>query len=166
MPLPQVTMTGNLTADPELRFTPSGDAVASFTVACNGRYQDRQTQEWKDGDSIFVRCSVWRMAAENLAESGLARGHSVVVTGELFQREYETREGEKRRSLECKVRTVAAAITGYQTTKGMKRIQSGGGQWDGGQGEAPPPTDDPWGRAPSESSQAAASGGFPDEPPF
>lgn len=163
MPLPQITMTGNLTADPELRFTPSGDAVASFTVACNERYQDKNTQEWKDGDSIFVRCSVWRKQAENLAESGLQRGQSVVVVGTLFQREYETREGEKRRSLECKVRSVAAAITGYQTTRGIQKTSTGGATWDGGQGDAPPPGDDPWGSAPSSGGQ---QGGFSDEPPF
>src|SRR5947199_9543171 len=89
-----ITLVGNLVDDPELRFTPSGAAVANFTVASTPRFLDKQTNEWKDGDALFLRCSVWRQAAENVAES-LQRGARVIVTGRLKQRSYETQEGEK-----------------------------------------------------------------------
>src|SRR3954466_12634136 len=94
-----ITVVGNLTADPELRFTPSGAAVASFTVASTPRTFDRQTNEWKDGEALFLRCSAWRQMAENVAES-LQRGFRVMVQGRLVQRSYETREGEKRTVIE------------------------------------------------------------------
>src|SRR4051794_16756188 len=90
-----ITVVGNLTDDPELRFTPSGAAVANFTVASTPRFLDKQTKEWKDGDALFLRCSIWRQAAENVAES-LQRGARVIVQGRLKQRSYETKEGEKR----------------------------------------------------------------------
>src|SRR5881409_4071447 len=97
-----ITVVGNLTADPELRFTPSGAAVANFTVASTPRTFDKNTNEWKDGEALFLRCSVWRQAAENVAES-LTRGARVIVTGRLKQRSYETREGEKRTVVELEV---------------------------------------------------------------
>jgi single-strand DNA-binding protein len=102
-----LTVVGNLTADPELRFTPSGDAVANFTVASTPRTFDRQTQEWKDGDALFLRCSVWRQQAENVAE-GLRRGDRVVVVGRLKQRSYE-KDGQKRTVLELEADEVAAS---------------------------------------------------------
>src|SRR5579884_1131477 len=97
-----ITVVGNLTDDPELRFTPSGAAVASFTVASTPRTFDRATNEWKDGDALFLRCSIWRQAAENVAES-LQRGSRVIVTGRLRQRSFETKEGEKRTVVEVEV---------------------------------------------------------------
>ena len=97
-----ITVIGNLTADPELRFTPSGAAVANFTVASTPRMFDRQTNEWKDGEALFLRCNIWREAAENVAES-LTRGSRVIVSGRLKQRSFETREGEKRTVVELEV---------------------------------------------------------------
>lgn len=97
-----ITVIGNLTADPELRFTPAGAAVANFTVASTPRTFDRQTNEWKDGEALFLRCNIWREAAENVAES-LTRGSRVIVSGRLKQRSYETREGEKRTVVELEV---------------------------------------------------------------
>src|SRR3978361_1422528 len=110
-----ITVVGNLTADPELRFTPSGAAVASFTVASTPRTLDRATNEWKDGDALFLRCSVWRQAAENVAES-LTRGSRVIVQGRLRQRSYETREGEKRTVVEMEVDEVGPSLR-YATAK-------------------------------------------------
>jgi len=104
-----ITVVGNLTADPELRFTPSGAAVASFTVAATPRTLDRQSGEWKDGDALFMRCNIWRQAAENVAES-LTRGARVIVTGRLRQRSYETKEGEKRTVVELEVDEVGPSL--------------------------------------------------------
>src|ERR687890_1558906 len=104
-----ITVVGNLTADPELRFTPSGAAVASFTVASTPRNFDRQTNEWKDGEALFLRCSIWRQAAENVAES-LQRGMRVVVTGRLKQRSFETKEGEKRSVIEMQVDEIGPSL--------------------------------------------------------
>ena len=98
----QITLIGNLTSDPELRFTPSGAAVAKFTVASTPRYMDRQTNEWKDGDTLFLQCQIWRQAAENVAET-LTRGMRVIVSGRLKQRSCETKEGEKRTVFEVEV---------------------------------------------------------------
>ncbi len=122
-----ITVVGNLTADPELRFTPSGAAVASFTVASTPRTMDRTTNEWKDGDALFLRCSIWRQAAENVAES-LTRGMRVVVQGRLQQRSYETREGEKRTVVEMQVDEVGPSLR-YATAKvnRTQRGSSGGG---------------------------------------
>ena len=147
-----VTVVGNLTADPELRFTPSGAAVASFTVAASSRYMDRQTNEWKDTDPVFMRCSVWRQYAENVAES-LTKGTRVIVQGRLKQRSYETREGEKRTVVEMEVDDVGPALR-YATTKITRtaRGDGGGGGFGGGA-----PADDPW-------ASAGPAGG--DEPPF
>ena len=129
-----ITVVGNLTADPELRFTPSGAAVANFTVASTPRQFDRQSNEWKDGDTLFMRCSVWREAAENVAES-LTKGTRVIVQGRLVQRSYETREGEKRTVVELQVDEVAPSLR-YATAKVTRSQRSGGGggNFGGGSG--------------------------------
>lgn len=145
-----VTVVGNLTSDPELRFTPNGLAVASFTVASTTRVMDRNTNEWKDGDTLFLRCSVWRQYAENVAES-LTKGTRVIVTGRLKQRSYETKEGEKRTSVEMDVDDIGPVLR--NATAKVTRV-SGGGNGNGGGGSAP--IDDPW-------AAPAISG---DEPPF
>ena len=126
-----ITLVGNLTADPELRFTPSGAAVANFTVASTPRTFDRQSNEWRDGDAMFLNCAVWRQAAENVAES-LQKGMRVIVQGRLKSRSYETREGEKRTVFEVDVDEVGPALR-YATAK-VTRTTSGGGQGGGGQG--------------------------------
>src|ERR1700751_2528335 len=120
-----ITVVGNLTADPELRFTPSGAAVANFTVASTPRIYDRQTGEWKDGEALFLRCNIWREAAENVAES-LTRGARVIVTGRLKQRSFETREGEKRTVVELEVDEIGPSLR-YATAKVNKASRSGGG---------------------------------------
>ena len=147
-----VTVVGNLTNDPELRFTPSGAAVASFTVASSSRYLDKQTQEWKDGEPLYMRCSVWRQYAENVAES-LQKGMRVIVQGRLKQRSYETREGEKRTVVEMEVDDVGPALR-YATAK-VNRVQRQGGFGENGGGSGAP-ADDPWASGPAVS----------DEPPF
>ena len=119
-----ITLIGNLTADPELRFTPSGAAVANFTVASTPRTFDRQTNEWRDGDAMFLNCAVWRQAAENVAES-LQKGMRVIVSGRLKSRSYETREGEKRTVFEVDVDEIGPALR-YATAK-VTRTTSGGG---------------------------------------
>ncbi len=120
-----ITVIGNLTADPELRFTPSGAAVANFTVASTPRTFDRQTNEWKDGEALFLRCNIWREAAENVAES-LTRGARVIVSGRLKQRSFETREGEKRTVVELEVDEIGPSLK-YATAKVNKASRSGGG---------------------------------------
>jgi len=152
-----ITVVGNLTADPELRFTPSGAAVANFTVASTPRTFDRQTQEWKDGDALFMRCNVWRQAAENVAES-LTRGARVVVSGRLKQRSFETKEGEKRTVVELEVDEVGPSLR-YATAKVTKASRGSGGSAGGGFGGSGSSggSDDPW------STPAAPS---TDEPPF
>jgi single-strand DNA-binding protein len=163
-----ITVVGNLTADPELRFTPSGAAVASFTVASTPRTLDRATNEWKDGDALFLRCSIWRQAAENVAES-LTRGSRVIVSGRLKQRSFETREGEKRTVMELDVDEVGPSLR-YATAK-VNRTQrgsstgggfGGGGSGSGSGGGGGSAAEDPWGSAPP----ADGGGGFSDEPPF
>ena len=152
-----VTVVGNLTNDPELRFTPSGAAVASFTVASSSRYLDKATNEWKDADPTYLRCSVWRQYAENVAES-LTKGTRVIVTGRLKQRSYETREGEKRTVMEIEVDDVGPALR-YATAK-VNRVQRQGGGFGetGATGGGSAPADDPW---------ATGGGGAAyDEPPF
>src|SRR3954454_6144151 len=138
-----ITVVGNLTDDPELRFTPSGAAVANFTVASTPRFLDKQTNEWKDGDALFLRRSIWRQAAENVAES-LQRGARVIVQGRLKQRSYETKEGEKRTVYEVDVDEVGPSLR-YATAKVVKgqRGGGGGGGFGGGQ-SSPSPADDPW----------------------
>ncbi|MGV0748220.1 single-stranded DNA-binding protein [Mycobacterium sp. SMC-11] len=162
-----ITVVGNLTADPDLRFTPSGAAVANFTVASTPRVFDRQSGEWKDGDALFLRCNIWREAAENVAES-LTRGSRVIVTGRLRQRSFETREGEKRTVYEVEVDEVGPSLR-YATAKINKVSRGGGGGGFGGGGGMPasagpsgPPAEDPWGSAPASGS----FGGADDEPPF
>ena len=120
-----ITVIGNLTDDPELRFTPSGAAVAKFRVASTPRFLDKQTNEWKDGEPLFLACNVWRQAAENVAES-LQRGARVIVTGRLRQRSYETREGEKRTVIELEVDEIGPSLR-YATAKVQKMSRSGGG---------------------------------------
>jgi len=159
-----ITIIGNITNDPELRFTPSGAAVASFTVASTPRFLDKQTNEWKDGEALFLRCSIWRQAAENVAES-LQRGMRVIVQGRLKQRSFETKEGEKRTVVEVEVDEVGPSLR-YATAKVTKAQRSGGqggggyssGGGGGGYGGGAP-ADDPW-------ATPAPGGEFSDEPPF
>ena len=162
-----ITVIGNLTNDPELRFTPSGQAVASFTVASTPRTLDRQSNEWKDGDPLFLRCTVWRQAAENVAET-LHKGFRVIVQGRLKQRSFETREGEKRTVVELDVDEVGPSLR-YATARVNKAGRSGGNGGFGGDrapastggggygGGGGAPVDDPWSQPP---------GGYSDEPPF
>jgi single-strand DNA-binding protein len=178
-----ITITGNLVDDPELRFTPSGAAVAKFRVASTPRTFDRQTNEWKDGDSLFLTCSVWRQAAENVAES-LTRGMRVIIQGRLKQRSYEDNEGVKRtvyeldveevgpslRNATAKVEKVRRNSEGYGNGGGGQQQSAGGGGWNGGGGQQQSAGGgDPW------ASQAPAGGGwnaqgsasnYSDEPPF
>jgi single-strand DNA-binding protein len=181
-----ITVIGNLTSDPELRFTPSGHAVAGFTIASTPRTFDRQSNEWKDSETLFLRCTVWRQAAENVAES-LQKGFRVIVQGRLKQRSYETREGEKRTVIELEVDEVGPSLR--NATARVNRANraggnggggggfsggnggggGGGGSYGGGGAGAPAggaggygggssaPVDDPWSQPP---------GGFSDEPPF
>jgi single-strand DNA-binding protein len=148
-----ITVVGNLTDDPELRFTSSGAAVANFTVASTPRFFDKQTNEWKDGDALFLRCSIWRQAAENVAES-LSKGSRVIVQGRLKQRSYETREGERRTVYELDVDEVGPSLR-YATAKVSKVTRSGGGGFGGGSAPSAP-AEDPWASAPTAD----------DEPPF
>ncbi len=178
----QITIAGNLVSDPELRYTPTGQAVATFRVASTPRFMDRNTNEWKDGESLFLSCNVWRQAAENVAES-LQRGMRVIVNGRLRQRQYETREGEKRTVYEVEVDDVGPSLRNA-SAKVTKSNRSGGGGGGGGGfggggggggnsggggqggsggygGSSGGRSDDPW---------ASDAGGFgegsSDEPPF
>jgi single-strand DNA-binding protein len=188
-----ITVVGNLVDDPELRFTPSGAAVAKFRIASTPRTFDRQTNEWKDGESLFLTCSVWRQAAENVAES-LQKGMRVVVQGRLKQRSYDDREGVKRTVYELDVEEVGPSLKnatakvtkttgrGGQGGFGGGGGQQGGGNWGGSSGGAPQggggaPADDPWATsAPAGGSQPqgggggwggnSSGGGYSDEPPF
>jgi single-strand DNA-binding protein len=174
-----ITVVGNLVADPELRFTPSGQPVATFRVASTPRVMDRQTNEWKDGDSLFLTCNVWRQAAENVAES-LQRGMRVLVTGRLKQRNYETKEGEKRTVYEVEVDDVGPSLRNASAK--VNRVSRGGGEGGfgggngnrggggygggtngNGNGNSQPSSgggsrnEDPW---------ASSDAGYSDEPPF
>ena len=169
-----ITVIGNLTDDPELRFTPSGAAVAKFRVASTPRTLDRNSGEWKDGEPLFLQCNVWRQVAENVAES-LHRGARVIVSGRLRQRSYETREGEKRTVMELEVDEIGPSLR-YATAKVQKMSRSGGGGSGGGfggggggnsGGGAPSQggyADDPWATA----APVGGPGGnnFDEEPPF
>jgi single-strand DNA-binding protein len=180
-----ITVVGNLTDDPELRFTPSGAAVAKFRIASTPRTLDRQSGEWKDGEPLFLACNIWRDAAEHVAES-LQRGARVIVQGRLRQRSYETREGEKRTVYELEVDEIGPSLR-YATAKVQRMSRSGGGGGGGGFGASnggggnrqPSSTsssgggggnfDDPW--ATAAPAQGGRSGGgtsssFDDEPPF
>jgi single-strand DNA-binding protein len=175
----QITIAGNLVDDPELRFTPSGQPVAKFRIASTPRYMDRSTNEWKDGDSLFLTCNVWRQAAENVAES-LTRGMRVIVQGRLRQRSYETKEGEKRTVYEVEVDDVGPSLrnasakvnrvarsggdggygggqrsSGGRSSGGQSSGGQGGGQGGGYGGGGEP---DPW--------ASDSPGGYSDEPPF
>lgn len=155
-----LTVVGNLTADPELRFTQSGAAVASFTVASTPRNFDKQSGEFKDGDALFLRCNVWRQVAENVAES-LVRGSRVIVSGRLKQRSFDTKEGEKRTVVELDVDEIGPSLR-YATAKVNKVDRSGGSGGSGGfGGGAKAEESDPRGSAPPPS-----GGGFADQPPF
>ncbi len=157
-----ITIIGNLTADPELRFTPAGAAVANFTVAATPRVFDRNTNEWKDGDALFMRCNIWREPAENVAES-LTRGARVIVSGRLRQRSFETREGEKRTVVELEVDEIGPSLR-YATVKVNKTSRGGGGGGFGGGGapaqSRPAAGADPWGSTP------ASFSGDAEDPPF
>ncbi|MCB4208597.1 single-stranded DNA-binding protein [Arthrobacter sp. UM1] len=175
-----ITVIGNLTADPELRFTPSGSAVANFTIASTPRTFDRQTNEWKDGETLFLRASVWRDAAENVAES-LTKGTRVIAQGRLRSRSYETKEGERRTSMELDVDEIGPSLR--YATASVKRTQRGGGGggfggggqqgggfgggnsgggWGGGQQQ---PQSDPW-ATPGGNSGGWGNGPDVSEPPF
>jgi single-strand DNA-binding protein len=175
----QITIVGNIVDDPSLRFTPNGQAVAKFRIASTSRFLDRQSNEWKDGESLFLSCNVWRQAAENVAES-LQRGMRVIVQGRLKQRSYETREGEKRTVYEIEVDDCGPSLKNATAKVNKTQRQGGGGgfggdQGSGGQGQPQggfgqqggqqsnqggnQPADDPW---------ATGGGGFSDDsaPPF
>ena len=166
----QITIVGNLVGDPELRYTQTGQAVATFRVASTPRFRDNATGEWKDGDSLFLSCNVWRQAAENVAES-LQRGSRVIVSGRLRQRSYETREGEKRTVYEVEVDDVGPSLrnASAKVTKSSRSGGGYGGQGQGGSGGEPSggygggsggaAAGDPW-------ASEAGDGGTTDEPPF
>ncbi|MCQ9163765.1 MULTISPECIES: single-stranded DNA-binding protein [unclassified Arthrobacter] len=185
-----ITVIGNLTSDPELRFTPSGSAVANFTVASTPRTFDRQTNEWKDGETLFLRASIWREAAENVAES-LTKGTRVIVSGRLKSRTYDTKEGEKRTVMELEVDEIGPSLR-YANAK-VNRTQRSGGQggnnfgggnagggqggfgggqqgggnapWGGGQQQQSAPASDPW-ATPGGSTGGWGAGPDNSEPPF
>ena len=174
----QITISGNLVDDPELRFTPAGQPVARFRVASTPRFRDNSTGEWKDGDSLFLTCNVWRQAAENAAES-LTRGMRVIVSGRLRQRSYETKEGEKRTVYEVEVDDVGPSLRnasakvnrvarsgagdggyggGQRSSGGRSSGGQGGGYGGGGGGGGGGGEPDPW--------ASDSPGGYSDEPPF
>jgi single-strand DNA-binding protein len=166
----QITIAGNLVDDPELRFTPAGQPVAKFRIASTPRFRDNASGEWKDGDSLFLTCNVWRQAAENVAES-LTRGMRVIVSGRLRQRSYETKEGEKRTVYEVEVDDVGPSLRNASAkVNKIARNGSGGGpngpggpggpagRPAGGQGQAGGGNADPW--------ASDGPGGYTDEPPF
>ncbi|MBO0609798.1 single-stranded DNA-binding protein [Myceligenerans salitolerans] len=176
-----ITVVGNLTGDPELRFTPSGAAVANFTIASTPRIFDRQSNEWKDGETLFMRCSLWREAAENVAES-LTKGVRVIAQGRLVQRSYETREGEKRTVVELQVDEIGPSLR-RATAKVTRAQRSGGGGFGGGgdfggggqnsggfnggsgggfSSSGGGQQADPWATA----GPASSGGGFSEDPPF
>lgn len=161
-----ITMVGNLVADPELRFTPSGAAVANFRIASTPRKFNSQTNQWEDGEAVFMACNIWRQAAENVAES-LTRGMRVVVTGRLRQRSYETREGEKRQVMEIEVDEVGPSLKYAKASVQKTPMESSGFSSNGGgRGGGQPsggPANDPWGSAPQA---GGGFGGSQDQPPF
>jgi single-strand DNA-binding protein len=177
-----ITVIGNLTADPELRFTPSGSAVANFTIASTPRTFDRQANDWKDGETLFLRCNVWRESAENVAET-LTKGTRVIAQGRLKSRSYDTKEGEKRTVMELEVDEVGPSLR-YASAKVTRTQRSGpgnngqgGGAQQGGQGNQgntvwqQQPADDPWGApAGAGAGSAGSAGGWGNgpesEPPF
>ena len=167
-----ITVVGNLVADPELRFTPAGQPVATFRIASTPRMMDRQTNEWRDGDSLFLTCNVWRQAAENVAES-LQRGMRVIVTGRLKQRNYETKEGEKRTVYEVEVDDVGPSLRNASAKVNRASRGSGEGGFSGG-GNNQPGQRRPGGQSSGGSTSSRnedpwasdSGGGYSDEPPF
>ncbi|GAB3542771.1 single-stranded DNA-binding protein [Arthrobacter tecti] len=180
-----ITVVGNLTSDPELRFTPSGSAVANFTIASTPRTFDRQSNEWKDGETLFLRASVWREAAENVAET-LTKGTRVVAQGRLKSRSYETKEGEKRTVMELEVDEIGPSLR-YASAKVSRTQRSGGGGggfggdngnfgggggsnqgWSGGQQQQSQSqaSQDPWGAPAGGNSSGWGNGPDSSEPPF
>jgi len=164
-----ITVVGNLTADPELRYTQSGLAVANFTIASTPRSFDRASNEWKDGEALFLRASVWREFAEHVASS-LTKGSRVIAQGRLKQRSYETKEGEKRTTIELEVDEIGPSLR-YATAQ-VTRSSGGGGGQGGQRGAVAPVADEPWG-APASAAPAAAGGdvwntpgSFSDDTPF
>ncbi|SRR5712691_3539699 len=156
----QITITGNLVEDPELRFTPLGQPVARFRVASVPRYFDKAANEWRDGDGLFLTVSIWRQQAENVCES-LTRGTRVIVTGKLRQRSYETKEGDKRTVLEVEADEVAPSLkfaSAKVTKVSRSRADSGATRPSGSQGNAGGGDADPW--------ATDSPGGYSDEPPF
>jgi single-strand DNA-binding protein len=165
-----ITLVGNLVDDPELRFTPSGAAVAKFRIASTPRFMDRQTNEWKDGESLFLTVNVWRQAAENVAES-LQRGMRVIVQGRLKQRSYETKEGEKRTVYEVEADEVGPSLRNASAK--VTKTQRGGGGGGFGAGGGSAVENDPWAAAAPASTGGGGGGGggwnapgTADEPPF
>ena len=150
-----VTLVGNLTGDPELRFTPSGSAVANFTIASTPRTFDRQSNEFKDGETLFMRCSIWREAAENVAES-LTKGTRVVVTGRMKSRSFQTKEGENRTVIELEADEIGPSLR-YATAK-VNRTQRGGGGGGFGGGQGGAPQGGGQGQSGGQGGQAAQSG--------
>ena len=174
-----ITVVGNLTDDPELRFTPSGAAVANFTVASTPRNFDKNTNEWVDGEAMFLRCSIWRQAAENVAES-LQRGMRVVVQGRLKARSYEDREGQKRTVFELEVDEVGPSLKFATAKVNRTSRQGGGGGYSGGGNQGgtqggnqggqgggqggSAPADDPWATPAPAAGGGAAGGGAANDP--
>jgi single-strand DNA-binding protein len=178
----QITIAGNLVDDPQLRYTPTGQAVANFRVASTPRFRDNASGEWKDGDSLFLSCNVWRQAAENVAES-LQRGMRVIVQGRLRQRSYETKEGEKRTVYEIEVDEVGPSLRNASAKVTKSSRSTGGGGFGGGPSGGGPsggpsggggqsgyggggggrPSEDPWA---SDGGGGGGGEGFSDEPPF
>jgi len=159
-----LNVVGNLTADVELRYTQSGAAVASFTVASTPRYFDKSTNEWKDGDALFMRCNAWRQLAENAAES-FKRGDRVMVSGQLKQRSFETSSGEKRTVMELTVEDMGPSIKFHSARS--NRAERSSARFDDQQQRQQPPADDPWGSAPpAYQGNRGGGGGFAVEPPF
>ena len=170
----QITIAGNLVDDPELRFTPAGQAVARFRVASTPRFRDNSTGEWKDGDSLFLTCNVWRQAAEHVAES-LTRGMRVIVSGRLRQRSYETKEGEKRTVYEVEVDDVGPSLRNASAK--VNRVARSGGNGDGQNGSGGERPADGQGASGAQGASVASGGGadpwagdgaagYSDEPPF
>ncbi len=184
-----ITVIGNLTSDPELRFTPSGSAVANFTIASTPRTFDRQSNEWKDGEALFLRASVWREAAENVAET-LTKGMRVIAQGRLKSRSYETKEGERRTVMELEVEEIGPSLRfasakvsraqrsgggggfgggnsgGGNSGGGYGGGNSGGGNWGGGNSQPQRQNDNPWESSSSSSSDGWGNDLGSDEPPF
>ena len=159
-----ITVVGNIVADPELRFTPAGAAVANFRVASTPRRYNSQTNQWEDGEAMFLTCNVWRQAAENVAET-MSKGMRVIVTGRLKQRSFQTREGDNRTVFEIDVDEVGPSLR-YATAQVNRNPREGGNNFGGGQQEQPQqnqaPSEDPWNSAPP----AGGFGGADSEPPF